>query len=416
MVVTSRARCQVIAPRKTSFIKKMFGRKDSKTEENSKEAVVASAEEITPVEAFASAEEITPVEASTTFFAVVHTFVEGKAEGFFSMMSSMSEADMAAMTEKNHALGFHNHSFMPTGGDKVLCVWECKDDTTPEAFQSFVDGTDGPAPGVFVNQCYKVLPGAMTPASFFKVTPASTPSDTPTTGSWFWVHHSFKAGAAPAFWEMMQGMKPEDMAAMSDGFHKLGFNNHSFLPCKMDGPHAAICVWESKAPMTVEAFQAFIDGPNGPGAGQTFDNEVYLAAPGAWTPAAYFTTPSPVVCTPCDDGTPDKAFGPEGAQAAMWMNKLPDGRQVMRIKVQKGFDWRASVAPILPGCPEWCPATHFGYLESGSMGIRMKDGSERVIRAGETYLVPPGHLPIMSEDALMVEFSQDTTYTAAIKK
>ena len=34
-------------------------------------------------------------------------------------------------------------------------------------------------------------------------------------------------------------------------------------------------------------------------------------------------------------------------------------------------------------------------------------------QAGETYLVPPGHIPIMNEDAVMVEFTQDTTYTNA---
>lgn len=362
-------------------------------------------------------EEPTPVEAAPIFFTVVHTFLPGKAEGFFAMISSMSEADMGAMAEKHNALGFHNHSFMPTAGDKVLCVWEAKADTTPEVFQNFIDGPDGPAPGVFTNSVYKMIPGAMSPASHFHAKPAEVPSAEPTTGAFFWVHHSFKEGAAAAFWEMMQGMQPDDMAKMTNGFHAKGLHNHSFLPCAMDGKHAAICIWECQSPdMTVEDFQAFIDGPDGPGAGQTFDNEVYLAAPGASTPAAYFTAPFPVICTPCDASAPDKCFGPEGSAAMMWLNKLPDGRQVARIKVQKGFDWRASVAPKLPGCPQWCPATHFGFLESGTMGIKMQDGSERTIRAGETYLVPPGHLPVMSEDAVMVEFSQDTTYTKDIKK
>ena len=60
--------------------------------------------------------------------------------------------------------------------------------------------------------------------------------------------------------------------------------------------------------------------------------------------------------------------------------------------------------------------THFGYLESGSMGIKFKDDPDniKIIKAGETYyLVPPGHIPIMNEDAVMVEFTQDTTYTNA---
>ena len=33
------------------------------------------------------------------------------------------------------------------------------------------------------------------------------------------------------------------------------------------------------------------------------------------------------------------------------------------------------------------------------------------INAGETYFVPPGHIPILEERSVMIEFSQDTTYT-----
>eukprot|EP00629_Pelagomonadales_sp_RCC1024_P019337 CAMPEP_0119259732 /NCGR_PEP_ID=MMETSP1329-20130426/432_1 /TAXON_ID=114041 /ORGANISM="Genus nov. species nov., Strain RCC1024" /LENGTH=137 /DNA_ID=CAMNT_0007259131 /DNA_START=72 /DNA_END=485 /DNA_ORIENTATION=- len=122
-----------------------------------------------------------------------------------------------------------------------------------------------------------------------------------------------------------------------------------------------------------------------------------------------------VVCQPCTAamGPPDKEFG----GAKMWVkNDLPDGRQVQRLFIPKGFDWRKTISPLLtkPGGEpvQWCPVTHFGYLESGSMCIKFKDSDElKVIKAGETYLVPPGHIPIMNEDAVMVEFTQDNTYT-----
>ena len=105
----------------------------------------------------------------------------------------------------------------------------------------------------------------------------------------------------------------------------------------------------------------------------------------------------------------------------MWLKKdLPDGRQVQRIFIPKGFDWVKTISPMLSKAGEgpvmWCPVTHFGYLESGSMGIKFKDDPDniKIIKAGETYyLVPPGHIPIMNEDAVMVEFTQDTTYTNA---
>merc|ERR1712224_33461 len=75
-----------------------------------------------------------------------------------------------------------------------------------------------------------------------------------------------------------------------------------------------------------------------------------------------------------------------------------------------GFDWRANVKPILPGCPDWCPATHFGYLESGEMTVQMQDGTKKTVKAGETYFVPPGHLPIIEKGAVMVEFAQEQVY------
>ena len=36
-----------------------------------------------------------------------------------------------------------------------------------------------------------------------------------------------------------------------------------------------------------------------------------------------------------------------------------------------------------------------------------------LLQAGEAYFIPPGHLPVMEKDAVMVEFSQDPTCTDA---
>eukprot|EP01051_Picozoa_sp_SAG22_P026708 SAG22_NODE_8565_length_644_cov_3.071560_1_plen_123_part_00 len=118
------------------------------------------------------------------------------------------------------------------------------------------------------------------------------------------------------------------------------------------------------------------------------------------------------ICQPALDAPPHKKFGADGQpSAAMWVTKS-SGKQFSWIKLDKGFDWKANIGPILPkdangNCPEWCPATHFGFLQSGTMGVKMKDGTEKTIHAGESYLIPPGHLPVMNDDAVMVEFSQE---------
>ncbi len=112
------------------------------------------------------------------------------------------------------------------------------------------------------------------------------------------------------------------------------------------------------------------------------------------------------------DKKPDKVIGPEGKQAKMFITKYEGGRQASKIIIDAGFNWTESIKPHLPGCPDWCPATHFGYLESGIMKVQMKDGTINTIKSGETYFIPPGHLPIIEEKAVMIEFSQDTTYTS----
>ncbi|EEH53266.1 uncharacterized protein MICPUCDRAFT_48606 [Micromonas pusilla CCMP1545] len=82
----------------------------------------------------------------------------------------------------------------------------------------------------------------------------------------------------------------------------------------------------------------------------------------------------------------------------------------MKITLNPGFDWKAEVSPKLPGCPEWCPANHFGYLEKGTMKVNFQDGTTNTFNAGDSYLIPPGHLPEVVGDipCVMVEFSQST--------
>ena len=76
------------------------------------------------------------------------------------------------------------------------------------------------------------------------------------------------------------------------------------------------------------------------------------------------------------------------------------------------------MGPKLPGCPEWCPINHFGFLRSGKMKVKYQDGSDVLLSAGEAYNIPPGHLPevVGDEPAVMVEFSQSTAEHIASMK
>lgn len=56
----------------------------------------------------------------------------------------------------------------------------------------------------------------------------------------------------------------------------------------------------------------------------------------------------------------------------------------------------------LPGGRCSCP--HWGYVVKGRARIKYAD-HEEVISAGDAYYLPPGHIPVVEEDSVIVEFS-----------
>jgi hypothetical protein len=51
-----------------------------------------------------------------------------------------------------------------------------------------------------------------------------------------------------------------------------------------------------------------------------------------------------------------------------------------------------------------CQRPHWGYLIKGRMRIKYSD-HEEVISAGDAYYMSPGHIPVVEEDAEVIEFS-----------
>ena len=66
-------------------------------------------------------------------------------------------------------------------------------------------------------------------------------------------------------------------------------------------------------------------------------------------------------------------------------NEISVGRGVF----EPGWRWSNDVKPIAE--TESCEAEHSGYCTSGSMVVRMNDGQEIRVSAGETFHIPPGH-------------------------
>ena len=234
------------------------------------------------------------------FYAVCHKFGDDAeaVEAWWGALSGTMPADMAALTKKNNSLGFHNHAFMPAAkdgmddmdGTDVYCIWECKQETSPEAFQCFVDGPDGPWPGVFASTCYKAMAG-------LSLLPVSRWSDSFSadakggTGSMFWVRHELEEDEMNiSMCEVFGDGSHEDgawLAPLSEQVAKnnsLGFHNHSFILPDPFGP--VFCVWESKKPMEIAEFKVFVNGRDGPNMGQ-LRNSVHKSMPGSF-PCAKF--------------------------------------------------------------------------------------------------------------------------------
>ena len=86
------------------------------------------------------------------------------------------------------------------------------------------------------------------------------------------------------------------------------------------------------------------------------------------------------------------------------------GALIGRATLQPGWKWSESVKPIAK--TESCEAPHFQYHASGTIRIRMDDGTEKDVKAGEVSLVPTGHdaWVIGNEPVVLIDFQGMADY------
>lgn len=65
------------------------------------------------------------------------------------------------------------------------------------------------------------------------------------------------------------------------------------------------------------------------------------------------------------------------------------GAEIGRLTLQPGWRWSDHVKPIAG--TELCEAPHFQYHVSGTLGVRMADGTEFVVHPGAITSLPEGH-------------------------
>jgi hypothetical protein len=106
---------------------------------------------------------------------------------------------------------------------------------------------------------------------------------------------------------------------------------------------------------------------------------------------------------------PDESF-PVGGLARVETLNLGE-TPVHRATFQPGFRWTEHVKPIVG--TDLCEIPHTGYVVSGRLGVRMADGTEREMAAGDAFDIPPGHDVWVIGDEPYVAVDFPTAPTAA---
>jgi ketosteroid isomerase-like protein len=85
------------------------------------------------------------------------------------------------------------------------------------------------------------------------------------------------------------------------------------------------------------------------------------------------------------------------------------GLTLMRARFEPGWRWSNDIKPIAG--TDSCQTHHLGYLLSGTMQVRMDDGTEHTLRAGDMFDLPAGHDAwIVGDEACeALDFSPDAT-------
>ena len=84
--------------------------------------------------------------------------------------------------------------------------------------------------------------------------------------------------------------------------------------------------------------------------------------------------------------TPDEVRSPDKTRVEV---VRLEGFTLGRFNFEPGWRWSECVKPVVK--TDLCQASQVGYAVSGRIIVRLKDGTQKTIGAGESYTIPPGH-------------------------
>jgi quercetin dioxygenase-like cupin family protein len=65
------------------------------------------------------------------------------------------------------------------------------------------------------------------------------------------------------------------------------------------------------------------------------------------------------------------------------------GATIVRLNYEPGWKWSEHIKPMAK--TDRCEVEHIGYMVQGRLKIVGRDGSEGEIKAGDGFVIPPGH-------------------------
>ena len=78
---------------------------------------------------------------------------------------------------------------------------------------------------------------------------------------------------------------------------------------------------------------------------------------------------------------------------------------VTRLELQPGWRWSQSLKPVVQ--TEWCEHTHIGYMVSGRLKTKLRDGTEDEAGPGDVVYIPAGHdgWVVGNETVVLLDFN-----------
>ena len=63
--------------------------------------------------------------------------------------------------------------------------------------------------------------------------------------------------------------------------------------------------------------------------------------------------------------------------------------KVSKLTMEPGWKWSVDIKPLVG--TDSCQVGHSGVIQSGTMTVKMDDGTEKTFKGGDSFYIPPGH-------------------------